>query len=128
MTAHHDDAPAGADDENAGNPSAFDLDDAQFEQFAAELQRIFGATAGPGDADRPSRQMMWVLPAPTFDEAMVLLRQVPSGSGEAGLNALLLERFPALADATDDDLWADEPAAGDEDGAGGNEGSAPGAR
>ena len=127
MTADHDNAPTGADDENAGNPSAFDLDDAQFEQFAAELTRIFGTTAGPGDADRPSRQMMWVLPAPTFDEAMELLRQVPSGSGETGLNALLSYRFPALADATDDDLWADEPA-GDEGATGGGEGSAPGAR
>ena len=107
MTAH-DNAPDGA-----GNPSAFDLDDAQFEQFATELQRIFGDTAAAGDADRPSRKMMWVLPAPTFDEAMVLLRQVPSGSGEAGLNALLLERFPALAEAADDDPWADAPPEGD---------------
>jgi hypothetical protein len=113
MTAHHDEAPAGADDANAGNPSAFDLDDAQFEQFAAELQRIFGPDASSDDADRPSRKMMWVLPAPTFDEAMTLLREVPSGSGEAGLNALLLERFPALAEAADDDPWADEPPEGD---------------
>ena len=108
MTPHDDGAPTGAD-EGAGNPSAFDLDDEQFDQFAAELRRIFGETAGPDDADRPSRKMMWVLPAPTFDEAMVLLREVPDGSGEAGLKALLHERFPALADATDEDPWADEP-------------------
>lgn len=106
MTAHDDAAG------DAGNPSAFDLDDAQFEQFAAELQRIFGETTGD-DADRPSRKMMWLLPAPTFDEAMVLLREVPSGSGEAGLNALLLERFPALAEAAEDDPWADAPPEGD---------------
>ena len=105
---NHDQAPGGADEPNAGNPSAFDLDDEQFDQVAAELQRIFGDTASPGDADRPSRKMMWVLPAPTFEEAMALLREVPSGSGEAGLNALLMERFPALADAADDDPWADE--------------------
>ena len=104
----HDDASDGA-----GNPSAFDLDDAQFEQFAMELQRIFGDTAAAGDADRPSRKMMWVLPAPTFDEAMALLREVPSGSGEAGLNALLMERFPALAEAAEDDPWADAPPEGD---------------
>ena len=109
MTPRPDDAPSSADDANAGNPSAFDLDDEQFEQFAAELKRIFGDSSGPDDADRPSRKMMWVLPAPTFDEAMLLLREVPSGSGEAGLNALLHERFPALADATDDDPWAEEP-------------------
>ena len=106
MTAH-DNAPG-----DAGNPSAFDLDDAQFEQFAAELQRIFGEDSAE-DADRPSRKMMWVLPAPTFEEAMALLHEVPSGSGEAGLNALLRERFPALADAADDDPWAEAPPEGD---------------
>ena len=105
MTPHDDDAPERATP--AEPPSAFDLDDAQFEQFQAELERIFGPQ--PEDAaDRPSRKMMWVLPAPTFDEAMALLREVPSGSGEAGLNRLLQERFPALAEP-DEDPWADAP-------------------
>ena len=108
MTSDHGSAPE--------HPSAFDLDEAQFEQFTAELERIFGPPPEGDDAERPSRKMMWVLPAPTFDEAMALLREVPSGSGEAGLNALLLERFPALAEAEDDDPWSDPPAEKDGEG------------
>ena len=110
MTAHHDDAPERA--APAEPPSAFDLDDAQFEQFQAELERIFGPQSDDA-SDRPSRKMMWVLPAPTFEEAMALLREVPSGSGEAGLNRLLQERFPALAEP-DDDPWTEESSAGDD--------------
>lgn len=103
------------------HPSAFDLDEARFEQFTAELQRIFGPPPETDDPDRPSRKMMWVLPAPTFDEAMALLREVPSGSGEAGINALLMERFPALAEAEEDDPWS-EPPTGDAGGDAGSEG------
>jgi hypothetical protein len=108
MTPNHDDTPE--------LPSAFDLDEAQFEQFTAELERIFGPSPDGDDPDRPSRKMMWVLPAPTFEEAMALLHEVPSGSGEAGLNALLMEHFPALAEAEEDDPWSDPPASRDGDG------------
>ena len=108
MTASRDDAPERA--APAEPPSAFDLDETQFEQFQSELERIFGESPDAGAADRPSRKMMWVLPAPTFEEAMALLREVPSGSGEAGLHRLLQDRFPALAEP-DDDPWADEPPA-----------------
>jgi hypothetical protein len=115
MTAHPDDAPERAGHVPAEPPSAFDLDAEQFEQFNQELERIFGPAPEADGTDRPSRKMMWVLPAPTFEEAMTLLRDVPSGSGEAGLNRLLQERFPALSEP-DDDTWADDPAGeGDED-------------
>lgn len=88
-------------------PSAFDLPDAEFEQFQAEVHRILGESADES-SDRPSRKMFWLLPAPTFAEAMALLREVPSGSGEAGLHRLVAERFPALAEPDTDD-WADDP-------------------
>ena len=89
-------------------PSIFDLPDDQADALHAELARIFGPTPADGGGERPSRSFMWVLPAPTFDEAIALLREVPSGSGEAGLNAMLAQRAPELAEPVEDDTWADE--------------------
>ena len=89
-------------------PSIFDLPDDQLELLHQELGRIFGGPADDAGGERPSRSFMWVLPAPTFDEAMALLREVPSGSGEAGLNAMLALRAPELAEPEQDDTWTDE--------------------
>jgi hypothetical protein len=107
MTHEPDDPSPRPDAEPVEPPSAFDLPDAEFEQFQAEVHRILGASADES-AERPSRQMFWLLPAPTFAEAMALLREVPSGSGEAGLHRLVAERFPELAEPDTDD-WADDP-------------------